>query len=400
MKSIIKLLSITFLIAAVSCQDSKSPVQSAVSELQTKLDKLLDDEYNDYMNEYPEFPGGMALQVSSQYGDVFVHKGFSESVTNRHHIRAQSITKTFTAAGIMVLFQRGLLDVHDFITDPIPYSALSYIPETPQYNIPYKNEIRIWDLLNHRAGVFDPVNDDITYVDSVLAVNPDHTFTLDEVIGYVSKLQLSYFAPGEGWHYSNAGYVILAKIIERVSGKSYRQFMNDEFVVPLGLINTSFPDQGTEQSLPYPYVDSYYWSEALTVKTTEQNMTYDIGEGNMISSIEDLCNFFEALFNGNSGVDFVKVNNYMMDCRPTSDVGSRSWGAGLEYLNGLGYGHGGDAMGYTTHCVYDPENDLMITFFFNCWNFKYGEENPSYFFEQKSMMYDFLYRVKEEVTLQ
>jgi len=383
-----------------SCSKENTPVAPPDSEFANKLQTLLNQEYDAYIAKYPGFPGGIAIQVSTPNGDAFLQKGFPTPITNSHHLRAYSITKTFTAAGIMLLHQRGQLDIHNYITDIIPNSNLPYIPdstETWKYNIPFKNQIRIWDLLTHRAGVFDPSNDDVFFLDSVLASKPNYTFTLDEIIGYVARLQLSYFPPGQGYHYSNAGYVMLAKIIERVSGKSYRQFMNDEFVIPLGLKESSFPDLGTEMTIPYPFVDSWGWIGGQSTNLNEQNMTYNIGEGNMISSSRDITKFYEMLLSGRAGISLLNVTNYMMDCRPTTDVGALSVGAGLEYYNNLGYGKGGDGSGFTIRAFYDPDKKFMIIGFFNCWNYKDGIGNQSYFMEQQILLYNLLYKVKQEV---
>ena len=389
------LVQILFLFTVLtSCSTEECTVSPVGSNLSEELQTLINQEYDSYQAKYPSFPGGIAFQIQYENEDVFVQKGFQTPISSSHHIRAQSITKTFTAAGVMLLHQKGLLNIHHNITDTIPNSNNTYIPDTRNYNIPYKDQIRIWDLLTHRAGVFDPVNDDTFFLDSVLAEHPDYTFSLDEIIGESTRLQKSYFQPGTGYHYSNAGYVILAKIIERVSEKSYKQFMNDEFVIPLSLLDTSFPDIGTDQNLPTPFVDSWYWSPPESMNATEQNMTYDIGEGNMISSSQDLSKFFKLLLNGEAGISSTNVNNYMMDVRPTSDVGALSVGAGLEYFNNLGFGKGGDGAGFTIRCFYDPTKNFMITGFFNCWNYK--DRNVSYFAEQQRNLYELLYKIKQE----
>jgi len=391
----ISFLSLLFLLEG--CTKDETPVAPVSSNIGEKLQTLLAREYDAYIAKYPGFPGGVAVQVLYKNETAFAYKGFSAEITNRYHLRAQSITKSFTAAGIMLLYQRGQLDIHDYITDNIPNSTEPYLPNNSNYNVPYKNQIRIWDLLTHRAGVFDPINDDRTYVDSLLNVDPNHSFTLDEIVGCATSYQISYFPPNGGWHYSNAGYVMLVKVIERVSGKSYKQFINDEFVLPLGLTDTNFPDSGTETTLPSPYIDSWAWSTALTINLTEQNMTYDIGEGNMISSVKDLGTFFKNLLTGSAGVNLKNVSNYMMDCKNVSDVGLMAFGGGLMYLNNLGYGHGGDGAGMSVRAFYDPQNDFQIIAYTNCYNYKDGQENGTYYAEQTDWFYQLLYKVKQEI---
>jgi len=139
------------------------------------------------------------------------------------------------------------------------------------------------------------------------------------------------------------------------------------------------------------------WAFDQIFDLTEQNMTYDIGDGNMISSTEDLNKFLKLLINGDAGISSLNVNNYMMDCRPISDIGAVSVGFGLEYYNNLGYGKGGDGAGFTIRSFYDPSNNIMITGLFNCWNYKDGENDASYFMEQQYLLYHLLYETKSKI---
>ena len=116
----------------------------------------------------------------------------------------------------------------------------------------------------------------------------------------------------------------------------------------------------------------------------------------MISTTADLNKFFKLLINGDAGISSLNVNNYMMDCRPMSDIGSVSQGGGLEYFNNLGFGHGGDGTGFTIRSFYDPANDFMITGFFNCWNYSEGVDYADLFKEQQYLLYELLYEAKKE----
>src|SRR5690606_12280183 len=117
-----------------------------------------------------------------------------------------------------------------------------------------------------RGGVFDVGNKDIPatanapyagmrYGDWIEDTQGElHTFTLDELVGVVAKNQLVGGVPGEAYRYSNTGYSLLAKIIEQVSGKRYAQFVHDELLLPNGLNDTTFPDDGRTQNLPAPFL--------------------------------------------------------------------------------------------------------------------------------------------------
>ncbi len=131
------LLTAILLVLSVSCNNIDEIV------IQQKLETYLSEELDEFTSDRPGFPGGIAFQVLSQNGNYFVHNGLGEQVTNRIHLRAASNTKTFTSAGIMLLLQRGQLSLTDYITDPVPGTNMPYIPDTPDYDIPYKDEITI-----------------------------------------------------------------------------------------------------------------------------------------------------------------------------------------------------------------------------------------------------------------
>jgi D-alanyl-D-alanine carboxypeptidase len=106
-----------------------------------------------------------------------------------------SVTKTFTAAAIMLLVESGQLALDDRISD--------YLPDCP----PTWREITVRHLLTHTSGIPDDLED--------MPQTPPA-----EHLGKVASMPLD-FAPGQDWRYSNTGYVLLARIIEQTSGQSF-----------------------------------------------------------------------------------------------------------------------------------------------------------------------------------
>lgn len=399
---LVSVMIFCFLIGFTEEKNIRSP--NTQIDLTNNLQDMLNKEYETYKSKYTAFPGGFAFQVLSKKGDYFIHKGFGENITNTVHFRAASNTKTFTAAGILLLHQKGLLNIKHKITAIIPGRSEPYIPATPGYDIPYKADITIWQLLTHRAGVFDVTNDDIptsvtadvpykgkNYLDYKKAINPNHTFTFDELIEVVATCSLSYFKPGEGYHYSNQGYSLLGKIIERISVKSYSQFIIDEFVTPMGLTSTTLPDQGDDQTLPAPALKSFIIEPEKTLDLTKYNLSGHVAEGNLISTPKDLSKFIRMLLKGETSLNLSTINNIMMDCRPTSSVGAGGYGAGLEYHNNLGYGHNGAREAYLSYMICDPTIDFTIVIFTNCWNVLEGEKS---FFELAHLLVQLCRQVK------
>lgn len=382
------------LIGLAGCCESTGPENS--SNIQSQLQVMVDQFMTDYKTMYPEFPGGIAIGVLTGDETGFGHKDFEENFSENTHFRGQSTTKTFTAAGIVLLFQRGLLHFNSLITDTIPSKDILYLPDTEDFNIPFKDQITIWQLLNHTAGVYDLVNNDEgeAFIESILSQNPDSTITIDLMTSYISEHGKFEFEPGEDWGYSNSGYQLLAKIIERVSGKSYRQFMEDEFITPLELTETSFPDMGYEQTIPDPYIDSWAWIPGDTLNLTVQNMSANVGEGNIITSPRDLIKFYHLLLNGEAGINIAYVSNYMMACVPTSELNSCGYGMGLFHYTNLGYGHGGDGSGISVKCYSDPTNNFTVFVLTNCWNFSNGTDDMSLLQEQTLLLQNLMFETK------
>ncbi len=104
--------------------------------------------------------GGLTAILITPTGEYFAST--VAGTTPSTHFRAASTTKTFTAAAIMLLDQRGQLRIDDVLTAAMPGGGgKPYLPDTAGFAIPYRSQITIRQLLEHRAGVFDVANTDI-----------------------------------------------------------------------------------------------------------------------------------------------------------------------------------------------------------------------------------------------
>lgn len=93
------------------------------------------------------------------------------------------------------------------------------------------------------------------YLAFVEESEPEHQFTFDELFGIISENRQVGFEgePGSQYKYSDTGYCLLALIIERVTGKSYEEFITEEFIVPNSLDDTTLPWKGDDTALPDPF---------------------------------------------------------------------------------------------------------------------------------------------------
>lgn len=122
-----------------------------------------------------------------------------------------SVTKTFTAAAIALLEKDGRLKLEDTVE--------KYLPELPQ-----AGEIKIWHLLAHQSGLQNPDYDQIAA----------RNVSADELLRMIGVKPLA-FPPGSQTRYSNAGYIALARIVEKVSGLSFADFLRQRVFEPLGM---------------------------------------------------------------------------------------------------------------------------------------------------------------------
>ena len=312
--------------------------------------------------------GGVVLYVWTPTGAHFASTGM-ENASPGIHFRIASNTKTFTAAAIMLLQQRGLLRVDDVVTANIPGTTTPYVPDSPSYAIPYKSSITIRKLLDHTAGVFDvsnelmPIGSPCPYAGLYYPATraSSHEFTFDELVGVDAQCNASYGAPSEDrYHYSNTGYSLLGKIIERVSGLTYSEFVTRNLLVPNGLTETSSPSLSTETTIPAPFAVGYTLESGALIATVADNMSLNVAEGNLISTPEQLARWNRALLTGTAGLDATTVAS--MKCTVPAEATS-CYGLGIQLLPGLGYGHTGAHRGYLSIMVYDPVNDVSLVLF-------------------------------------
>ncbi len=151
-----------------------------------------------------------------------------------------SVSKQFTAMGIMLLKKQGKLDYSD--------SLRKFFPELPYSNITIRH------LLNHTSGLPDYMDQFNLYWDSTrIATNKDMISLLAQYKPPV------LFAPGEKWEYSNTGYALLASIIEKASGKSFGDYLEENIFIPLGMKRTMVYRRRYEKKVVDNYAFGYVY---------------------------------------------------------------------------------------------------------------------------------------------
>lgn len=193
--------------------------------------------------------------------------------TTSTKFRIASLTKQFTAACILLLQERGQLNVHDPISRYLPG-----LPEAWQ-------TITIHQLLTHTSGVPN-------YTDSsqLQRLNRMGT-TPQEMTALVADKPLD-FKPGSQWHYSNTGYMLLGMIIEKTSGQSYADFLKRNIFGPLGMTNS-----GYDQAIPIlkERASGYQIKDGQLANADFIDMSGPYAAGGIYSTVEDMYRWSEAL---------------------------------------------------------------------------------------------------------
>ncbi|MGG3798634.1 serine hydrolase domain-containing protein [Metabacillus fastidiosus] len=251
--------------------------------------------------------------------------------------RIASVTKTFTATVVLQLAEENRLNLDDSIE--------KWLPGVIQGNGYDGNQITIRQLLNHTSGIADYIKSkDFDIMDT------KKSYTAGELV----KIGISLppdFAPEKGWSYSNTGYVLLGILIEKITGNSYAEEIENRIIEPLKLSNTFLPGNssvipGTKHARGYVQPDGA--SELKDV--TYYNPSIGSSAGDMISTADDLNKFFSYLLSGKLLKE--QQLKQMLTPVPTGIAEIDGYGLGIYEIklpNGVSiWGHTGGIPGFST----------------------------------------------------
>jgi CubicO group peptidase (beta-lactamase class C family) len=231
---------------------------------------------------------GFAVLISSD-GRAEFKKGFGvrdlksqAPITAQTNFRLASFTKQFTAMAIMLLVSDGKLRYGERLTE--------IVSEFPAYGRP----ITIRHLLTHTSGL--PDYEDLMDREEKThgqRWTPEHQIQDDEVLALLERETKGKFAPGTSWAYSNSAYVVLGMIVARVSGSSYREFLQRRIFGPLGMHSTVVYQKGVNEVPQRAFGHSLENGKFL--ETDQSATSATLGDGGIYSNLEDLSKWDDAL---------------------------------------------------------------------------------------------------------
>jgi D-alanyl-D-alanine carboxypeptidase len=329
---------------------------------------------------------GLHLYIQGPKGSFFISSApsFTEKITENHWHRFASVTKLFTSAAILNMAEEGWLNINDKIIAKIPGTNTSYVPGGADWEIPHKSDITIRQFMSHTAGVFDSDNDTVPalgfrYTEYKLQANPNHSFTSDEYVGVNTRYQLSYFEPGQGYHYSNVGYSILATIISRIYSlkrglpKTYADYMNDLMIPSVASVKGKirFPDQSTDNRIPVPGSNGMIFrGKNDTTNIIVYNPSLLVGQGNGQGTIRAVHDWVRATLRGEGPLS--KATLQLMNTPFSPDYSQEAYTYGIQSFGSLGRGHSGARAGNLTVAAYQPVSDISVYGYLPMWDISNG----------------------------
>ena len=269
--------------------------------------------------------------LSNGYGYANLEWEIPNSPTAK--FRLGSITKQFTAACILLLEERGKLNVQD----PVK----KYMPDAPAA----WDKVTIFHLLTHTSGI--PSFTGFPDYESTEATPT----TPEKLVARFRDKPLE-FQPGEKWRYSNSGYVLLGYLIEKISGQSYSDFVQQNIFTPLGMKDSGYDSNST---VIQHRVSGYSRGPNGTINAGFIHMSIPFSAGALYSTTEDLLRWEQGLFGGKvlSAASLEKMTTPFKE-----DYG---FGISLQSLGGhKAIHHNGGIEGFNTELDYYPEDKLVV----------------------------------------
>lgn len=321
--------------------------------------------------------GGAAAVIKE--GEVVFNETFGDERFNENSIfRLASVTKLFTAVAVLKLHEDGRISIYDNVSKYIPqYARLSLgaiAPSGTVYSVAMpKREITLFDLLTHTAGLGADELGNREYT----VMPPEEKISLKNVAEYYGKNFHLAFEPGQRAAYSGfAGFDVLARIVEIVSGGSFNDFLQREVCLPLGLADTTFQPSAEQYARLVPMHKRAGGNDIeVNFRGTlfrGMPLTYEAAGASLISSMTDVIRFCQMILN--DGENVIKKETLDLMMTPALEEGLDGLEKGEN--NGLGcfmisgqhrlpkgtvYSHGA----YGTHILFDRKKKFAAIFLKN-----------------------------------
>ena len=333
----------------------------AFAAADARLGKAIGHVFADFRTDEP----GCAVGVI--HGGKYVYKAgyglanmeYDIPITSKTVFRTGSLSKQFTAMAVAILAERRELD--------LDADVHTYLPDL----IDYGHKVTIRQMLHHYAGMGDYDDEVFRKADGTMFRFGNEDFlTNDEFYQLVAKDPLAH-EPGTVWQYSNLGYYLLGQVVERVSGRSLRQFAKQEIFGPLGMGTTRFNDNVNQLVMNradgYRKMDDGSWEIYMT------NLSW-VGDGGIYTNLDDFIkwdrNFYDNKLGEGKQSLIELVETPLPGMLEQTDDGPKpvNYAMGLQVDERFGersIRHGGSWVGFTAYYERFPDIQTSVVIFCN-----------------------------------
>ena len=254
-----------------------------------------------------------------------------------HRVRIASNTKTFVATVLLQLAGEGKLSLDDTLD--------RYVPSVRD-----ADRMTLRQVLQMTSGTYSFTEDE--QFGREFEEDPLMKMTPEQAIEIANSHQ-NYFAPGEGYHYSDTNYEIAGLVIERSSGGKLAEEVQARVIEPLGLSDTSFPET---PEMPGKHAKGYVLKDGGLVDYTRVEPSVPWAGGAMISNLYDMKLWAESLAAGSLLDEELRAEQYQT---VETGTGAARYGLGVLEIDGF-RGHTGAIFGYSSIFMRDPDRDATF----------------------------------------
>lgn len=283
---------ITFSLLFLSCKNdtkrtySDSVKSEIIDSIKVKFKVLENDSRKIKINSFfkkkfssNQFNGNILF---AENGNIITQKSYGysnfrkkELLNKRHSFQLASVSKPFTSIAILQLIEKNRINLKDTIQEFFP-------------KFPYDG-ITIHQLLSHRSGMSQYTH----FCDAPDSIWPDKSITINnkDVIDIITKIiPLINYKPNHKYYYCNTNYLLLASIVEKVSGLSFKNYVKKYIFNPSGMFSSTIYDRTNFEELVSPaqgYENKTPWEDVY--------LNGVVGDKGVYSTTEDLLKFDRAL---------------------------------------------------------------------------------------------------------
>ena len=311
----------------------------AAQDLSTAIDSIMSEW------DRPDAPGA---SVAVMHQDSVVHaKGYGianleydAKNTEETVFMVASVSKQFTAFAIAMLVADGSIALDD--------SIRKYVPEMHSFETP----ITVRHLVHHTSGLRDEFG-----LLGMAGYRMDDVISKDTILHLLYRQRALNFAPGAEYSYCNSGYTLMAEIVERVTGQTFREWTTENIFAPLGMEDSHFRDDHTTvipgRAQGYLTTDSTFKAQTVAYSS--------VGASGLYTTASDMVkwmrNFETGTVGGKEVLELIQQRGVLSD----GDTLSYAFGLIHDTVHGARrIGHSGSHRGFLTYAGRFPDHDLAV----------------------------------------